>query len=66
MKYVQVGVQSLRGPDGKFYPSTPIYREVPDEVAKEISASEKKMLDDGALSIAQAMKRYRDAFKSEF
>ena len=64
MKLVQVGVQSLRGPDGKFCPRTPIYREVPDEVAKEISASEKKMLDDGALSIAQAMKRYRDTFKS--
>lgn len=65
MRLVQIGVQSLRGPDGKFLPSEPIYRELPDDEAKKAAAHEEKMLDEGASDIAKAMKRYKERFFGE-
>lgn len=61
-KLVQIGVQSLRGPDGNFLPSEPIYREMTDDEAKKAAAREEKMLDEGASDIARAMKRYKERF----
>lgn len=65
MRLVQIGVQSLRGPDGSFLPSEPIYREMTDEEAKKAAAREEKMLDEGASDIARAMKRYKERFFGE-
>lgn len=65
MRLVQIGVQSLRGPDGNFLPSEPIYKELPDNDAKKAAAREEKMLDDGASDIAKAMKRYKERFFGE-
>lgn len=62
MKLIQIGVQSLRGPDGKFLPSTPVYKEVSDDEAKSLVSCQNKMLDEGATSIAYAMKRYKENF----
>lgn len=62
MRLVQIGVQSLRGPDGSFLPSEPIFKELSDAEAKKVAAREEKMLDEGASDIAKAMKRYKERF----
>ena len=62
MRLVQIGVQSLRDPDGNFLPSEPIYREMTDEKAKKTTVQEEKMLDEGATDLAKAMRRYIKRF----
>lgn len=65
MRLVQIGLQSLRGPDGSFLPSEPIYRDMTDDEAKKAAAREEKMLDEVASDIAKAMKRYKERFFGE-
>lgn len=62
MKLIQIGVTSVRGPDGSFYPSEPIYREVNETENKKLIDSERKMIDNGASIIAKAMKKYIETF----
>ena len=63
MKRIQIGVTSLRGPDGKFLPSEPIYAEVHDNEIKRTVNREHRMIDSGASVIAKAMKKYIETFK---
>lgn len=79
MKRIQIGVTSLRGPDGKFLPSEPIYAEVhenevsceivngniivPIDNIKKAVNREHRMIDSGASVIAKAMKKYIETFK---
>lgn len=65
MRLVQIGLQSLRGPDGSFLPSEPIYRDMTDDEAKKAAAREEKMLNEVASDIAKAMKRYKERFFGE-
>ncbi len=65
MKLMQIGVKSLRGPNGEFLPSVPVYKELSPEKTKIASDYERKMIDEGAISIATAMKRYKDIFFKE-
>ncbi len=61
-KKTQIGVMSLRGPNGEFLPSVPVYEELTESEAKKVADGERKMIDEGAASIATAMKRYKDTF----
>lgn len=65
MKLVQVGVQSLRAPNGDFLPSEPIYTQIPDSEAPKIAMRENEMFDYGASVIAKSMKRYIEKFHTE-
>lgn len=63
MKLLQIGVTSLRGPDGKFLPSVPVYDEVADSEIKKAINCEHRMIDKAATPIAKNMKKYIETFK---
>jgi hypothetical protein len=63
MKRTQIGVTSLRGPDGKFLPSEPVYAEVHENEMRKAVICEHRMIDSGASVIAKAMKKYIETFK---
>ena len=65
MKLIQIGVTSLRGPDGKFLPSKPVYAEVHENEIKKTVNREHRMIDSGASVIAKAIKKYRETFFKE-
>lgn len=65
MQLVKIGVQSLRGPDGNFLPSQPVYAKMTDNEAKKTAVREEKMLDEAASNIAKAMKQYKECFFGE-
>jgi hypothetical protein len=53
-EYIQVGVTALRGPDGNFLPSVPLYiRATP-----EAKAAEEALIGDIASVLAERMKTY--------
>jgi|BioPla2DNA2_1021312.scaffolds.fasta_scaffold16687_7 hypothetical protein len=53
-EYIQVGVTALRGPDGSFLPSVPLYiRATP-----EAKAAEEALIGDIASVLAERMKTY--------
>lgn len=62
MALKQVGTMALRGPDGKFLPSVPLYADIPD---KDIQPSgltklEEKNCDEIMDMLAGKFKQYMD------
>lgn len=53
-RYIQVGVTALRGPDGSFLPSVPLYI----KATPEAKAAEEALIQDIAGVLAQKMKQY--------
>lgn len=62
-KFVQVGVTSLRGPDGTYLPSVKIYIEVPDD--KDEMEMEQNMITDFAGLNAKKYREYIEKLKEE-
>lgn len=65
MALKQVGTMALRGPDGKFLPSVPLYADIPDKDIQPsgLTMCEEKNCDEILDMLADKFKQYIDGCK---
>lgn len=63
---IRVGVMALRKPDGEFLPSTPIYREISEDINKSgLSKADEYACKDISLLLAEKFKSYIDEMRKK-